>query len=105
FDSLNPDAVPENLKSKWTARVVQVLDKRTAALAVGSFPSELQPASGRTTVKQGKYIFNELPASLQKRLRYDPLSVRPVTVDGVTTQVPGVLEFIGLLNDKEIGDA
>jgi hypothetical protein len=105
FDSLNPDGVKDRLKSYWTARVVQALDKRTAPLSVGSFPSELQPASGRTTVKQGKYVFNELPASLQKRLRYDPLSTRPVTTGGVTTQVPGVLEFSGLLNDKDIGDA
>lgn len=105
FDSLNPDAIPGNLKSHWTARVVQALDKRAAGLAVGSFPSELQPASGRTTVKQGKYVFNELPASLQRRLRYDPLATRAVTVNGVTSQVPGILEFIGLLNDKEIGDA
>ena len=105
FDSLNPDAVPASLGNRWTARVVQALDKRTAPLSVGNFPSELQPASGRTTVKQGKYVFNELPASLQKRLRYDPLSTRPVTVDGVTSQVPGVLEFSGLLNDKDIGDA
>jgi hypothetical protein len=105
FDSLNPDGVQDRLKSYWTARVVQALDKRTAPLAVGSFPSELQPASGRTTVKQGKYVFNELPASLQKRLRYDPLATRPVTTGGVTTQVPGVLEFSGLLNDKDIGDA
>ncbi|MCW1883829.1 hypothetical protein OKA04_03760 [Luteolibacter flavescens] len=105
FDSLNPDAIPAQLKSRWTARVVQALDKRFAPLAVGSFPSELQPASGRTTVKQGKYVFNDLPASLQKRLRYDPLSTRPVTVNGVTSQVPGVLEFSGLLNDKDIGNA
>lgn len=105
FDSLNPDAVPNELKSRWTARVVQALDKRTVPLSVGKFPSELQPASGRTTVKQGKYVFNELPASLQKRLRYDPLATRPVTIGGVTSQVPGVLEFSGLLNDKDIGDA
>lgn len=105
FDSLNPDAVPANLKSRWTARVVQALDKRTAPLAATRFPTELQPASGRTTVKQGKYVFNELPASLQKRLRYDPLATRPVTTGGVTTQVAGVLEFSGLLNDKDIGDA
>jgi len=105
FDSLNSDALPDQLKSRWTARVVQALDKRTAPLSVGNFPSELQPASGRTTVKQGKYVFNELPASLQKRLRYDPLATRPVTVGGVTSQVPGVLEFSGLLNDKAIGDA
>ncbi len=104
FDSLNAEAVPEQLKSRWTARVVQALDKRNAALATTSFPPELQPASGRTTVKQGKYVFNELPASLQRRLRYDPLAVVNVTSAGVTTQVAGALEFSGLLNDKDIGD-
>ncbi len=97
FDSLNPDAVQASLENRWTARVVQALDKRTAPLAVTAFPSELQPASGQTTVQEGKYIFNGLPASLQRRLRYDPLAVRPVTVGGVVTQVPGVLEFSGLL--------
>jgi hypothetical protein len=90
FDSLNAEAVPEQLKSRWTARVVQALDKRTAPLTTTAFPSELQPASGRTTVKAGKYVFNDLPASLQRRLRYNSLD--------------GQLEFSGLLNDKAIGD-
>ncbi|WP_367871015.1 hypothetical protein [Luteolibacter sp. Populi] len=90
FDSLNAEAVPAQLKSRWTARVVQALDKRTAPLATTAFPSELQPASGRTTVKAGKYVFNDLPASLQRRLRYDSLN--------------SALEFSGLLNDKAIGD-
>lgn len=91
FDSLNAEAVPAQLKSKWTARVVQALDVRTAPLTTTNFPPELQPASGRTTVKAGKYVFNDLPASLQRRLRYNSLT--------------GQLEFNGLLNDKEIGDA
>jgi len=103
FDSLNPEGVLENLESKWTARMMQVLDKRTAPLASTSFPADLQPASGNTTVKAGKYVFNGLSASLQRRLRYDPLAVR-LAADGIT-QVPGVLEFSGLLNDKAIGDA
>lgn len=90
FDSLNAEAVPDQLKSKWTARVVQALDVRTAPLTTTAFPSELQPASGRTTVKAGKYVFNELPASLQRRLRYNTLD--------------GQLEFNGLLNDKAIGN-
>ena len=105
FDSLNAEAVPAQLTTHWTARVVQALDRRLAPLATTAFPSELQPASGRTTVKQGKYVFNELPASLQRRLRYDPLAVVNVTTNGVTSQVNGGLQFIGLLNDKEIGDS
>ena len=105
FDSLNPEAVPGDMETKWTARVVQSLDKRTVPLPVGSFPSALQPAGGKTRVDKGKYIFNDLPASIQRRFRYDPLAVRPVVnSDGTTSQVPGVLEFSGLLNDKDIGD-
>jgi len=100
FDSLNPEGRPADLTRRWTARVVQALEKRTVSLSTGDFPSELQPASGRVRVSQGKYIFNELPASLQKRLRYDPLAVR--IVNG--SEVSGVLEFSGLLNDKDIGD-
>lgn len=106
FDSLNPEAKPGDLRTHWTARVAQVLDKRTAGLTTNNFPPELQPASGRTTVKSGKYLFNELPASLQKRLRYDPLALRPVfdSSGNAVGQEAGVLEFFGLLNDKDIGD-
>jgi two-component system sensor histidine kinase AlgZ len=46
-------------------------------------------------------LFNELPASLQKRVRYDPLA-QSTDPDGLT--VTGKLEFSGLLNDKDIGD-
>ena len=106
FDSVNPNKGAAEWSSKWTARVVQALDKRTVSLPVGDFPAELQPASGRVRVKSGKYIFNDLPASLQRRLHYDPLATRAGTdVNGNVIQVQGVLEFIGLLNDKEIGDA
>ena len=106
FDSVNPEAIPTQFESRWTARVVQALDKRTVALPVGKFPSALQPAGGKTRVDKGKYIFNELPASIQRRFRYDPLALRPVkNEDGTVSQVPGVLEFTGLLNDKDIGDA
>jgi hypothetical protein len=59
----------------------QVLDVRTQVLPIGNFPTPLLPASGRTRVSGGKYVFNDLPASLQKRFRYDPLaqSVDPAT--------------------------
>jgi hypothetical protein len=100
FDSLNPEAKYSDFQTQWTARVVQALDRRTAPLSTVKFPASLQPATGATTVKKGKYVFNGLSASLQRRLRYDPLAVR--LVNGV--QVPGVLEFIGLVNDKDIGE-
>ncbi|BCX47601.1 hypothetical protein HAHE_15090 [Haloferula helveola] len=90
FDSLNPESDPDLLRTNWTGRVVNALVKRTASLSSGDFPPALEPATGRVTVKGGKYIFNELSASLQRRLRYDPIA--------------GQFEFIGLLNDKDIGD-
>lgn len=102
FDTLNPKGSTTLLTNSWTVRMGQVLDIRTESLPIGSFPTQLLPASGRTRVSGGKYIFNDLPASLQKRFRYDPLaqSVDPDT--GLT--VSGRLEINGLINDKDIGD-
>jgi hypothetical protein len=92
FDSLNPLAEPAkwNDANSWTARIAQVLDVRSVPMSLAEFPADLQPATKKSRVKQGKYIFNDLPASLQKRFRFDPLA--------------GKLEMIGVLNDKEIGD-
>ena len=90
FDSLNPLGEDSKWVTKWTARVGQVLESRTVDLAIGSFPDSLLPATGRTRISQGKYVFNELPASLQKRFRYDAVN--------------GKLEIFGLVNDKDIGD-
>src|SRR5436190_7211706 len=59
-------------------------------MSLAEFPPDLQPATKKSRVKEGKYVFNALPASLQKRFRFDPLS--------------GKLEIVGQLNDKEIGD-
>jgi len=90
FDSLNPKGEDAKWVSDWTARVGQVLEKRSVDLLVGNFPPKLSPASGLTRISQGKYIFSELPASLQKRVRYDPIN--------------GKLEIFGLVNDKDIGE-
>jgi len=90
FDSLNPEAATTKWKTSWTARVAQVLDRRAVTLKMLDFPLDLAPATKRSRVKQGKYIFNELPASLQKRLRYDPLAQK--------------LEMIGFVNEKDIGN-
>lgn len=102
YDALNPRGLTTLLTNSWTVRMGQVLDKRTAVLPIGSFPTALLPASGRTRVSGGKYVFNDLPASLQKRFRYDPLaqSIDPLT--GLT--VSGRLEIEGMVNDKRIGD-
>lgn len=90
YDSLNPTGADSKWVSDWTARVGQVLEKRTTPLPTDSFPAALAPASGRTRVSENKYIFTELPASLQKRVRYDPLNEK--------------LEIFGLVNDKGIGE-
>ena len=90
FDSLNALSEIGKWKTNWTARIASVLESRKVPLSLANFPSELQPATKRTRVKSGKYVFTELPASLQKRVLYDPLA--------------GTLEIIGLVNDKEIGD-
>ncbi|MFT5471887.1 MAG: hypothetical protein ACI856_000201, partial [Kiritimatiellia bacterium] len=101
FDSLNPFSNRDYLRSSWTARVGQMLDVRRVPLSTGKFPTNLLPASGRTRVSQGKYVFSELPASLQKRVVYNPLS-QSVNSDGLT--ISGKLELKGLLNNKDIGD-
>ncbi|MBL9139750.1 MAG: hypothetical protein JNK85_28025 [Verrucomicrobiales bacterium] len=90
FDSLNAQGNSAAWKEAWTARVAQVLDRRAVPLALADFPAELQPATKRTRVSGGKFVFNDLPASLQRRVLYDPLR--------------GQLEILGILNDKKIGD-
>lgn len=102
FDTLNPHGDKSLLATSWTVRMAQVLETRTQVLPLGDFPTALLPASGRTRVSGGKYVFNDLPASLQKRVRYDPLAQSVDPVSGLT--VNGRLEVGGLINDKDIGD-
>lgn len=90
FDSQNPTGSLIGWRDTWSARVTQVLDRRGVPLSLAEFPAVLQPASGNSRVKNGRYIFDGLPSSLQRRVRYDPLA--------------GQLEVIGLLNDKDIGE-
>ncbi|MDD2599339.1 MAG: hypothetical protein PHO37_08955 [Kiritimatiellae bacterium] len=90
FDSLNTTGDDFKWVTSWSARVGQVLEKRAVDLPAGDFPTALTPAGGRTRISSGKYVFNDLPASLQKRIRYDATN--------------GKLEVFGLVNDKEIGD-
>ncbi len=102
FDSLNPFGQKQLLQSSWTVRMAQVLDARSVPLPTGKFPTALLPASGKTRVSGGKYVFNDLPASLQKRLRYDPVAQYVDADSGIT--VSGRLEIEGIVNDKRIGD-
>lgn len=91
YDDLNPTLEDDQLLSRYTIRTVPVLEERVAELPTETFPAELLPANGRTRVQRGKYIFSELSSSLQRRLTYDPIRQK--------------LVFIGLLNDKGIGDS
>lgn len=102
FDSLNPLASKLLFPKSWTVRMAQVLDTRSVPLPTGQFPSALLPASGKTRISGGKYVFNDLPASLQKRVRYDPVAQYVDPDSGIT--VSGKLQIEGLLNDKRIGD-
>ncbi len=90
FDSLNPFSESGTWRSNWTARIAQVLDKREVPMKLIDFPPDLAPATKRSRIKGGKYVFAELPASLQQRIRYDPLLAK--------------FQVYGRLNNKEIGD-
>ena len=91
FDNLNPKNETSKLMTDWTVRITQALASHSVSLSLQDYPDLLQPANGKTRLYQGKYIFKDLPASLQKRVRYDPVTQR--------------LELRGVLNDKTIEDA
>ena len=91
FDAMNPQGRSDMLTNRWTVRAAQVLETRRVALPNLSFPDELRPAAGKSREDKGRYAFKELPASLQKRVGYDP--------------VAGVLEIKGFLNEKSNTDA
>lgn len=99
FDSLNPQmrttgAAP-NAFSTYTARLISPLEPRRVALGTveeaGSVSSPIQPATGITSVSGTVWKFNNLPASLSRRLFYDPLSRE--------------LGMIGFVNEKTLGNS
>lgn len=96
FDSTRSTSPTNTWENDWTARIVNALDVRTTPLSTLNLPDELQPAAGNVTIRQGKYYFDDLPASLQRRVRYNPIGGPTGT---------GQLEMIGLLNDKDIGES
>ena len=89
FDSLNPSKDANKFYTHWTAGVIEPL--KVIKKTIYSFPSSLLPATKKTYVSEGKYVFDGLSASLKKRFRYDPLKKQ--------------LEFFGYLNDKKLGDS
>ena len=91
FDNMNPVMDDQLAFTKYTARIYPALEERTVSLPVGQFPETLNPANRRTTVKNGVYVFNQLPSSLQKRMFYDPIRQK--------------LGIKGFLNNKDISDS
>ena len=91
FDNMNPESRTDRLTDRWTVRAAQVLESRRVVLANTSFPDGLRPAAGKARDYKGKYFFKDLPASLQKRIDYDP--------------VAGVLEMKGFVNEKSNTDS
>ena len=91
FDMLNPKKETDKLLTDWTVRIAQAMASLSVNLPASSYPAILQPANGKTRQYQGKYVFKDLPASLQKRVRYDPITQK--------------LELRGILNGKTTDDA
>ena len=91
YDTVNPVMNDQLNFDHYSARVFQALEQRTVSLTANQLPTALNPANKRTQVKDGMYVFSELPSSLQKRIFYDPIQ--------------GVLGIKGFLNDKDISDS
>ncbi|KMT64331.1 PA14 domain-containing protein [Catenovulum maritimum] len=94
-----------NAKDKYSARLAQVLEKRTVkwptsgGTAFSKVP-EFSLSLGKVKQLKGLYFFTELPASLQDRIYYDPLTKELVVrgfLDGKTlgdetlTAAPGAI--------------
>jgi hypothetical protein len=90
FDAMNPSGSDADLVTRWTVRAAEVLTKRMVPLPQVSFPDALKPPSGKSRESNGKYVFKDLPASLQKRILYDPIA--------------GNLELRGFVNEKGLDD-
>lgn len=93
YDHLNEDMDDQEAfdESKYTARLFQALETRSITVERDSLPDTFQPANTQVIrVDRGLWYFVDLPASLQKRVFYDPITEK--------------LGIQGLLNDKDIGD-
>jgi hypothetical protein len=80
--------------TNYTARLISPLEPRRVLVGtvaeVQSVITPIQPATGITSVAGTVWKFNNLPASLSRRLFYDPLSRE--------------LGMRGFVNDKTLGD-
>ncbi len=102
FDSMNPikRSVPAgaglpNAFDNYTARLISPLEPRRVSIgseeAARTIAEIIQPASGLTRSYGTVWKFSELPASLSRRLFYDPLAKE--------------LGILGYINDKTLGDS
>jgi len=93
FDSLNPLADVKAAFTNYAARLISPLEERyieiTSANAQKIVPL-IQPSTGVTQAKGTRWQFLDVPASLSRRISYDPLNRR--------------LCLKGFLNDKTLGD-
>ncbi len=94
YDSLNPRMDDQRAFTYYTARLISPLEERSVTLTeanANSLTELIQPATGVTRVMGTRWQFTKLPASLGKRVFYDPLNRR--------------LGMKGFLNDKTLGDS
>jgi hypothetical protein len=101
FDSMNPtkrSVVAGGLPSafgRYTARLIAPLEPRRVSIGSQEEAQQIaqiiQPASGLTRAYGTVWKFTNLPASLARRLFYDPLTRE--------------LGIIGYVNDKTLGDS
>ena len=82
----------DSAENLYSARLAQVLEKREVDYPSTDFNEvgHFDLAQGNINVDRGLYFFNELPASLQQRVYYDPLTQK--------------LAVQGFLDGKTLGD-
>ena len=100
FDSLNPTMSNTKAFSQYGARLVSPLEERRVNLQhdvglsdaeIQTFREKIAPATGIVEVDGVMWRFAKLPASLKKRVFFDPLN--------------NEIGIQGYLNDKAIGDS
>lgn len=96
YDSLNPRMATgatdsPNAFENYAARLIAPLEEVTVPLALtDQQQAAISPATGITEVDGIRWRFAKLPASLKKRIFFDP--------------VDGLLGIRGFVNDKTLGD-
>lgn len=94
FDSLNPRMDTTEAFAHYTSRLISPLEERTVQLTASdaaALVELIQPATGLTQARGTRWSFTKLPASLSRRVFYDPLDRR--------------LGIKGFINDKMLGDS